>query len=192
MKNHRERLEKKITENPKKQNPEHREQFVRLLVRNDRAIRAWLRSLLPTLDDVDEVMQEVSVVAWRKFDQLDDPENFRRWACVIARYEVLMYRRKKARDRIVLGQEVEKLIADEGLEELDRRERQLAALEACVAKLPEKRKSLVLRVYANRQSIKTLAVQLGKTPDALYKALSRTRLDLHECVKRSLAQENQT
>jgi len=120
LKNHRQRLEKKITENPKKQNPEHREQFVRLLVRNDRAIRAWLRSLLPTLDDVDEVMQEVSVVAWRKFDQLDDPENFRRWACVIARYEVLMYRRKKARDRIVLGQEVEKLIADEGLEELDR------------------------------------------------------------------------
>ena len=192
MKNHRQLLEKKITENPKNQNPEHREQFVRLLVRNDRAIRAWLRSLLPTLDDVDEVMQEVSVVAWRKFDQLDDPENFRRWACVIARYDVLMYRRKKARDRIVLGQEVEKLIADEGLEELDRRERQLAALEACVAKLPEKRKSLVLRVYANRQSIKTLAVQLGKTPDALYKTLSRTRLDLHECVKRSLAQENRT
>ena len=62
-----------------------REQFVRLLVRHDRAIRAWLRVLLPTLNDVDEVMQEVSVVAWRKFDQLDDPENFQRWVCVIAR-----------------------------------------------------------------------------------------------------------
>ncbi len=101
-----------------------REQFVRLLMRHDRVVRAYLRSLLPTATDVDEVMQEISVVAWRKFGELDDPDNFRRWICVIARYEVLMHRRKKARDRIVLGREIEELLADEGLEELSLRERQ--------------------------------------------------------------------
>ena len=73
-----------------------REQFVRLIMRHDRAIRAYLRSLLPASTDVDEVMQEVGVVAWRKFGELDDPNNFRRWVCVIARYEVLMHRRKKS------------------------------------------------------------------------------------------------
>ena len=106
--------------------------FTRLLMRHDRSVRAYLRSLLPTANDVDEVMQEVGVTAWRKFEQLDDPQNFPKWLCVIARYEVLIYRRKKARDRLVLGDEVERLIAEEGLQELALREQQLSALNQCL------------------------------------------------------------
>ena len=163
-----------------------RELFVRLLMRHDRTIRAYLRSMLPTAQDVDEVMQDVSVAAWRKFDALDDPENFRAWAGVIARYEVLMYRRKKARDRLVLGEEIERLIADEGLEELSLRERQLEALEVCLGKLPEDRKHLVLRIYAAESPLKTIAEQVGKSPEAIYKVVSRVRRELLRCVERTL------
>lgn len=168
-----------------------RELFVRLLMRHDRAIRAFLRPLLPTATDVDEVMQEVSVIAWRKLGELDDPENFRRWACVIARYEVLMYRRKKARDRFVLGEEIEQLIAGEGLEELAMREQQLEALEGCLDKLPAGRRQLVLRIYAAEDPMKTIAKQIGKTPEALYKLVSRLRRELLQCVERTLAEAGQ-
>ena len=180
-----------ISSDQKNSEPAGREDFVRLLIRHDRSIRAWLRVLLPTLNDVDEVMQEVSVVAWRKFDQLDDPQNFRKWVCVIARYEVLMYRRKKARDRIVLGKEVEQLIAEEGEQELDLRERQLSALEHCVEKLPEPKRQLVRQVYSASQPINALAQQLGKSSAAIYKTISRVRLSLLDCVQRSLAEDNQ-
>ena len=81
-------------------------------------------------------MQEVCLVAWRKFSELDDPDSFRPWVCVISRYEVLMYRRKKARDRFVLDEEIALFIAEEGFEELVVRERQLEALESCLDKLP--------------------------------------------------------
>lgn len=161
---------------------------MRLLIRHDRAIRAWLRASLPSMNDVDEVMQEVSVVAWRKFDQLDDPENFQRWVSVIARYEILMYRRKKARDRFVLGKEVEQLIAEEGQEELKLREQQLGALEHCVQKLPESKRELVMEVYSSGQPMHAVAKQLGKSDAALYKSISRVRQSLLECVKRSLAE----
>ena len=164
------------------------EGFVRLLMQNDRAIRAFLRSMLPSGLDVDEVMQEVSVVAWRKFEQLDEPENFRRWVCVIARYEVLMYRRKKARDRLVLGEEIVQLIADEGMEELDLRERQLDALAVCLNKLPAERKQLTLRVYESEQPMKQIAEQIGRTPEALYKLLSRTRRELLQCIQRAVSE----
>lgn len=174
-----------------KSEPIDREQFVGLLMRNDRAIRAYLRSLLPTANDVDEVMQEVSVVAWRKFDQLDKPDNFCRWVCVIARYEVLMYRRSKARDRLVLGSEIEKLIADEGLEELEIREQQLAALESCISKLPDERRQLVMRVYSAEQPMKTIAEQIGKKPATLYQIVSRARRQLLACLKRKLGETNQ-
>ncbi len=165
-----------------------REPFVRLIMRHDRPIRAFLRGLLPTAADVDEVMQEVSVVAWRKFGQLDAPKDFRRWVCVIARYEVLMHRRKKARDRLVLGEEIEQLIAEEGLEELDLREQQLEALEGCLGKLPKERRQLVLHVYAAEHPMKTVAEQIGKTPETLYKLLSRVRRQLIQCVEHTLAE----
>lgn len=165
------------------------ELFVRLIMRHDRTIRAFLRSLLPTSADVDEVMQEVSVVAWRKFGQLDDPNDFPRWACVIARYEVLMYRRSKARDRFVLGEDIEELMAEEALEELPLRARQLDALENCLNKLPSERKHLVLRAYAAEEPLKTIAEQIGKSPAALYRLLSRVRHELLVCVERSLAAE---
>ena len=181
---------KTIGKDPQAIELDNRDVFVRLLMRSDRTIRAYLRSLLPTLEDVDEVMQEVSVVAWRKFDQLDDPENFRRWVCVIARYEVLMYRRKKARDRVVLENEIVNLIADEGLEELELREHQLSALEVCMEKLPAQKKQLVLRVYGEKQPVSLIASQMGKTPDAIYKMTSRVRHSLFECVRRSLAGES--
>ena len=119
--------------------------------------------------------RHLSVVAWRKFGELDDPSNFRRWTCVIARYEVLMHRRRIARDRLVFGEEIERLMADEGLEELSLRERQLEALEGCLDKLPSDRKRLVMRIYSAEAPMKTIAEQVGKTPDALYKLLSRVR-----------------
>ncbi len=141
------------------------------------------------MNDVDEVMQEVSVVAWRKFDQLDDPDNFRRWVCVIARYEVLMYRRKKARDRFVLGAEVEDLIAKEGEAEFELRDQQLEALQQCVHKLPDAKRQLVMKVYSTNQPMHSIAKQLGKSDAAVYKLVSRVRKNLLECVQRSLSTE---
>ena len=170
---------------------EARESFVRLLMRHDRTIRAFLRSLLPTNYDVDEVMQEVSVAAWRKFVELDESENFCRWVCGIARYEVLVYRRMRARDRLVLNDEIEQLIANEGLEELAFRQRQLEALEGCVEKLPVERKRLVLRVYSAEESMKVIAEQIGKSPEALYKLVSRLRRELLGCVERTIAESGQ-
>ena len=41
-----------------------------------------------------------------KFEQLDNPENFRKWAFGVARFEVLSYRRDKARDRHVFSEEL--------------------------------------------------------------------------------------
>jgi len=41
------------------------EAFLRLFTRAEPELRAFVRSCLPRLQDVDEVMQEVSLVAWR-------------------------------------------------------------------------------------------------------------------------------
>ena len=75
--------------------------FVRLLALHERAIRGFVRGLLPSSSDVDDVMQEVLVVAWKKFGDLNNRDDFPKWVCAIAKYQVLSFRRRMARDKLV-------------------------------------------------------------------------------------------
>src|SRR4051812_26694941 len=112
------------------------EDFLRLFMRHEPELRAFVRACLPRAADVDEVMQDVSLVAWRKFSTLTEASQFARWACVIARYEILKFRRSHARNRLVLDEDIMEKLAAEGAEEMPVRHHQLNALEGCIAKLP--------------------------------------------------------
>jgi RNA polymerase sigma-70 factor (ECF subfamily) len=168
--------------------PKNYEWFVQLLTRHERGIRAYIRAGLPSSQDVAEVMQEVSLIAWRKFSDLENPEtDFARWATVIARYEIMKFRRTKARDRLVLGENIVEMINAEGIEESHGRESQLSALETCLKKLPEDRRELVLDAHVSGTSITEMADRIGKTRNALYQLLWRIRQELAECVEREEA-----
>ena len=161
--------------------------FMRLFTRHEGALRCLVRTLLPTWHDVDEVMQDVSIAAWTKFGRFDPQTDFARWAATIARYEVLNYRRTKARDRLVFDEDVVQLLADECQEEFARSEQQRRALDGCHDKLPAHQRELVLRVYSTGQKIKPIAEEIGVSPNALYKTLGRLRLILLRCIEDTLA-----
>ena len=63
------------------------ETFVRLLLEHEPRVRGFIRGLVPTWHDVDEVVQQASLVAWRKFNEFDRGTNFGSWLMVIARFE---------------------------------------------------------------------------------------------------------
>ncbi|TDU64536.1 RNA polymerase sigma-70 factor (ECF subfamily) [Prosthecobacter fusiformis] len=172
--------------------PDPNEAFLRLWTHHEPELRAFVRSCVPRAQEVDEVMQEVSLVAWRKFASLEDPALFPRWACLIARYEILMARRRNARDRLLLDDDIIERLAEEGAEEMSLRHHQLNALDDCIDKLPSERRELALAAYAVGTSMKALAARLGRSEGSLYQLLARIRLDLLRCVERSLAQEAHT
>ncbi len=167
--------------------PPDAERFVRLFAEYEPQVRSFVRAGLPSVHDANEVMQEVSVVAWRKFATLETSEGFGRWLCVIARFEILKYRRTKARDRLVLDDQLLDTIADEGEDELATRAEEINKLQGCIKKLPEKHRHLVVQAYTQGQSKKALADELGKSQEALYQLLSRLRFALMECLGRSTA-----
>src|SRR4051794_33514348 len=96
-------------------NPEHEQygSFLRLYTAHEAAIRAFVRRLVPTRQDADDVMQEVAVVLWGKFGARPAEAPFRAWAFEVARIEVLGWRRDKGRDRLVLDEDVISLVAEE-------------------------------------------------------------------------------
>src|SRR6188768_3964638 len=92
---------------------EHYSRFLRIYTAHEPAIRAFVRRLVPSRADADDVMQEAAVVLWEKFGEFDVDGDFRAWAFSVARYKVLSWLRDKRRDRLVLSDEVVTLVADE-------------------------------------------------------------------------------
>ena len=165
--------------------PEH-ESFLRLWTHHEPELRAFVRSCCPRAQEVDEVMQEVSIVAWRKFAKLDDHTAFGAWACMIARYELLMARRRYARDRLVLSEDIVELLAEEGAEEFSIRQQQLKVLDHCMSGLPKGRRELALTAYSGNTTIRALAAQMNRTEGSLYQLLARIRKQLYLCMTESM------
>ena len=163
--------------------------FITLLLRHEGMVRAAIRAVVHRAEDVDEIMQAVSLVAWRKFESLTDREGFGRWACVIARHEVLKFQRARARDRFVLDEALVERILEEGETECEVRGRRLTLLERCLEKLPEARRELLMQVYSPGCTTRAMAKRMGKSEDNLYQLLRRLRLELKHCVELGLAKQ---
>lgn len=159
------------------------ERFVQLFTRCEPSLRAFVRSLVFSWDDVDEIMQNTSLVLWRKFSDFDPDTDFMKWACVVARFEVLSWRRDKARDRHVFDEDVVNLLAEEAAAGAERLSNQRHALEKCLRKLPENLRRIVLAAYEPGVKLNEVAEELGKSATAFYKTLNRTRAKLQECIR---------
>jgi len=168
-------------------------QFVRLFVRHERAVRGFVRSLLPSWADVDDVMQEVSLACWRKFDSFEqtgsaeESDEFTRWACMIGRFEVLRQRRKYARDRLVLSEDVIEMLAADAETRLEIADKERGAVENCLQQLSELEQRLLLSVHTPGDSVTRIAKEMDQKARRLYSKVNALRDILAKCVRRRLA-----
>lgn len=165
------------------------ELFVQRFAHFEPDLRRFIRSLLPAWSDADDVLQQTAIVIWRKFDQYDPDTHFMKWACVIARFEALAYRRKMARDRLVFREDVLEIMADEGAEEFDSRRAEHDALETCLQAMPEKQRKFITLAYTPGVKVKELAEEAGSSAAAFYMRLKRLRHQLMECVESKTLQQ---
>ena len=165
------------------------ERFLTLFTANEPAIRAFVRRLVPTRQDAADVMQGVALVLWRKFPTLEASDQFRKWAFGVARYETLAWLRDKARDRLVLADDVLDTVAHESAQIENRLSAQREALEGCLERLPDEQRTLVLAAYEPDVRIQDVAEQSGRTVPAFYQWLHRMRVRLLECTRRTLQVE---
>ena len=146
-------------------------------------LRAYLRQLLPTQQDAEEVLQETSIVLWNKYEEFEQGTHFFAWAYKIAYFEVLKYRRSKARDRLVFSDEVFEELAQRAITTSEAHDKRKAALKLCFENLPLKSKELLKAVYFNKQSIKNVAEELNAQPKAMYRFFTKVRNQLKHCIE---------
>jgi RNA polymerase sigma-70 factor (ECF subfamily) len=169
--------------------PDYRSEFHRLFVENQRRLFGFVLTLLPRIDEAEEVFQNICVVLLGKFDAFEPGTSFIRWACQIAKYEVLNYRRRSRRDHLVFTENEVELLAERRLElepELDSRR---TALRQCLQKLRPEDRRLVQARYAGNCNARVAAERLHMQENTVYKALQRIRRALRRCIDATLARE---
>jgi RNA polymerase sigma-70 factor (ECF subfamily) len=166
------------------------ERFVRLFTACERRIRAFVRRLVPTQPDADDVMQEIAMVLWRKFDSFRADGDFLAWAIGIAKFEVLAWRRDKARDREWLSGALIEILADQSIVDESRLGRQRESLAGCLGRLSAVHRELLLAAYRPGARIQDVALQSGRSVGGFYQWLHRMKKMLLDCVRAEMTKNS--
>jgi RNA polymerase sigma-70 factor, ECF subfamily len=165
------------------------EEFVRLLMAHERRILTYILALLPNVADAEDVLQETSIVLWRKFPDYQPGTNFVSWAFRVAHNMVRNHRAKQCRCRVKFDEALLTAVAadvESMREELDLG--RLALLD-CIDELPPGDRDLLQRRYELGATIKSVAVAVNRSVEGMYKSMRRIHDTLFDCIHRKLTSE---
>lgn len=167
--------------------------FLELLTAHERSLALYIHSLVPRDSAAEDIIQQTKLLLWKHFDEFQLGTNFLAWARKTAFHQILTHRRHKKREHLsldaaaleALGHAVSELA--ESAASSPRQE----ALRECLGKLPTEHRQLVQLRYFDELEIDQIAERVNRTQAAVYRALSRIRMTLMECVQNRLALEVQ-
>lgn len=164
-------------------------EFLTLLTTHDRALSLYVYGLVPQQADADDILQQTKMVMWRSFSQFESGTNFIAWARKIAFHQILGYRRQTKRAHLPLSDEMLEQIGHEVAKLSDQGQARREALESCLHKLPTEHRQILLMRYFEDLEVDQIAERIDSTAGAVYRALSRLRFVLLECVETRLKNE---
>ena len=169
--------------------PEATEEFARLFAENRDRIFRYIRALVPHRTDAEDVFQDTAVVLWREFAKFRPGAPFLPWALAIAFNQVRTHRHRRRQARLFFGEGLIEKLAAESVGMADELDRRSEVLLRCCEKLPPADRNLVAIYYTRDSTVGTIAEELGRPANTIYKALQRIRHALHTCIERRLAAE---
>ncbi|NNE90575.1 MAG: sigma-70 family RNA polymerase sigma factor [Verrucomicrobiales bacterium] len=163
--------------------------FVRLWTRHQAEVGRYVYSMIPRSADAAEVLQDVSVLLWKKWDKYDPERPFVPWAIRFAYLEVLKWRQKLAREKLVFSDSLLELLHERHDEEAALMEVRRKALDSCLGKLTEQQRKWVSLRYGRHGAVKEEAEKTGISMHKIYYALEKIRTQLLDCVESFVRKE---
>lgn len=168
---------------------ERQKQLMALMTRHQRQIFAYIYTLVPRRHDAEDLLQETSVVIVEKFGEFRPGSDFVAWACQIAYWRIRYSRLKYARSKVLFDQDILDAVAKTAevmAPELNARHE---ALALCLQKLPTRDRDMIIIRYEPGSGVEEAARSAGRSLEAAYKALTRIRKLLFDCVTHQLEAE---
>jgi RNA polymerase sigma-70 factor, ECF subfamily len=163
--------------------------FVRLLTQHQRRVYGYILKLVVNWNDADEILQETNLRLWEEFDRFEPGTDFAAWAIRVAHYQVLTWRRKRDRSRLIFDEATIQTISREDQSAVRACDQREQALMACLDTLTARNRDLIQRCYAGKHTIRRVAEELNRSAVSVYKSVQRIRLSLHRCIEQRLLVE---
>jgi len=167
-------------------NSKRTEMFLSLLMANQRRINSYILSLVPNFHDADDIMQETITVMWRKFEGFEVGTDFAGWGLKVAYYCILNFRKNKAKDKLVFSENIFQQLHEIAKDKQSRTDERIHYLRRCIQKLKSADQRFLRARYELNCDARSLAMQLDRSVQYVYKHLSRIHHMLNLCVKRAV------
>ena len=146
-------------------------------------LTAYLVSVTRNYIIADDLLQEVAIVAFRKYDQYDPSRPFYPWVIGIARVELLRWRRAASKERYVFSNETIARLEDAQQEIEAETGPRREALHICLNLLNGKTRKLVELRYGQDLKQSVIAERMGMNASTVRSTLLRARRMIRDCIE---------
>jgi RNA polymerase sigma-70 factor (ECF subfamily) len=164
-----------------------REAFLAVAVAVQSDIRLVLAACASHPQQVEELLHETLVSAWRHLDQYRGDGSFVAWVKAIARNHLRKELRARRQftsldrlDALIIDRQLDRMEEDERLGE---RERQVERLRRCLGDLPEHVRTLVSAHHLDGTPVAEIAQAVKRTANWVAVSLFRARKALARCMQ---------
>ena len=162
------------------------EQFTRRWTEAQPIVSGYINAVVPDFQEAEDLLQDVAVILLRKFPEYDSQRPFVHWAIGVAKREVLMLRRRHARNFLCYQTDLLERISEACEELAPEMEDRSRALRECLRAVKGRSGELLRLRYEESLKPNEIATRIGMAVVAVRVMLSRTRGILRECIERKL------
>lgn len=170
-------------------NQHDQERFLRLWATAQPAVAGYISSLIRDSAAAKDLLQETSLVLFRKFTEYDDQRPFLAWALGVAKFQVLGYRRDAARDLLRFDPGLLEQFTDQWAESAPAAHDAAAMLETCLGRLAGRARQIVQLRYFEELTAEDIARRFSKSGAAIRVLLQRIRAQLRACIEKHMLLE---
>ncbi|MEM9346950.1 MAG: sigma-70 family RNA polymerase sigma factor [Planctomycetota bacterium] len=159
------------------------DQIIQTIIKQRSTLIGYAWVVVGDADTAEDILQDVSLAAVKKADQIIDADHLAGWLRHAIRLRGLEIRRKQLKHARLLAPDVLDLF-EKAQEHVpaDDAER-MAALRHCIPKLSDNaQKTLALR-YGEGVKPGDIATQTGRSIKSVYQMITRAHASLRECVR---------
>jgi RNA polymerase sigma-70 factor (ECF subfamily) len=162
------------------------EAFVRKLSTIQDALMGYVLSHIGDPADAQDILQEVYVVLWKRFDEFRGEGTFLSWAISIAHHKILHEYRRRSRSPLVFDEDLAARFATRYVECAGEMAERRLALERCLAKMSTSARRFLDMRYRLGMDLNDIASKAKKRANTIAVSLYRIRMSLAQCVQRML------
>lgn len=167
--------------------PPDPELFMRLYATHQRRLYGFVRTLVRSTTDAEDLVQQTIAVLWRKFDQYTPGTDFGSWAIATARYECFHELRKRSRRAGSLDADVLEQLADEAAALSEQAVERREALEHCLRELPGEMRQMLRMHYEHELNVNEVARRVSRSRRTVYRMLEQAHALLLGCIRRRIS-----